>query len=1153
MQISDNQQFVNWVPAHMHSHGSLQDGFSKPKDIVKCCKEYGFKAAALTDHGSLNQIVPFFCECKKAGIKPLLGIEFYVADQSVKIKSPENRHLSHLVVIAKNLKGWKNLVKLVSESNKPENYYYKPRVDYELLKEYLGDDAVCVINGHPGSELGEKLFSSNEVYRTKSVEDAKKYLHVDWESRVINCIEKNIDTFGINNFFVEIQLIDQENLPMSKLAAECLREVVKKSNGRYRSTCTGDSHYTFKKDCELQRILLASNLGLTLPKIREKMRKGEDVPLGTFFISDNYHIPTFEEMQALHTEEELNNSVLLANMCEEYDILSKPKLPHFECPDGLTEIEFLAKLCEEGWNKKLKGSDKIKDTEQEKKYRARLDEELDVIDRANLSGYFLIVWDIINFCRSQNYMEPTGRGSSAGCLTSYLVGINTVDPIPYDLLFERFYDDSRAGSLPDIDIDMPSHGREKVIQYIVDKYGSDKVSQMATFGSLMGRSALKEVLRIEDAASFIEMNEITEWIPDQAQIADELEQTGEESIIRWALTNRASKLEKWCTLNPDGTLDGPLAEYFAKAIAIEGTHKSQGKHPAGVIISSEPLAECCPMVRDKEGEPVAGFEMGDLESLGLVKFDCLGVNVMDKLMDIKPYLPVGKNMEDLEDYETWRTLSNGDVKGVFQLELQKRWTKRLKPENIHHLAALVAIIRPGVVEAIEDGKSMTQHYIDRKNGEEEVPPIHPVIDPLVAGTYGVLVAQEQAMKMCKVIAGFTLKQANSLRKAAGKKDTALMAKVKVEFLEGCKKTQLVPEEISDKMFDWIQKSQRYSFNFSHSYSYAINSYYTAYCKTHAPLKFFEVYLNHSSNKPDTMEEIKELVHDARLHKIEITRPSLTNFFKDFFLDKEKNSISYGFGHIKDVGATESKKLLALHKSIGPDFANLGWIEILLKFRKINSKAMKALIASGALNGPNNTNSRNSMIYEYDSFKLLTDKEVEFIEKSYDSSKSLLFHMNLLINNHKINSNRLVNVMGIKKSLENPMYQLIDSSGWIAQTEKFYMGICLSPIQVMGGDTSIIDASCQEIIMGNVRGSATLGVTVNEVKEHTVKRGKTVGQQMAFVTGDDGTGELNNIVVFPDAFKNARTLLIPGNFVIISGKVQTKDGESSFIAEEVIQV
>ena len=798
-------EFVPWVPLHQHSNLSLLDGFSVPKDIAKTCASYGYRAAAITDHRNVAAHVKFFKACKDAGIKPILGCEFDISDDLSTVRTAANRSTNHLVVLCKNLAGWYEMLRAVSKTNDPNSFYYKARISLEECKEFLSSGNHIAISGHAGSTICDILFTSTSVYRSKSEEQARTFLREDWETVLEQHIQKHIDVFGKENFFLEIQLIDKEHLPMTSVTAECLRYMSQKLN--IKTVATADSHYVRKSDAIYQRILLCSNLGRTLPGVMRDIQNGKDVPLGTFFVSDNYHIPTYAEMQALHTQEELENAVLIADMCEEYDILSTPQLPKFDCPNGISEIEYVKQLCREGW-KKLpfkKQKDQV--------YIDRVKEELQVIEEANLAGYFLIVWDIIRFCKSKNWKTGVGRGSASSCLISYLIGITGIDPIPYNLLFSRFYNSGRKGTLPDIDLDIPSQHRDEIIQYIKTKYGEDKVSQMATFSSLMGKSALKEVLRIEDVVTPAEANEITEHIPDKAEIADELENMEDASIIKWALIHRANKLSQWCTIDEDDNLSGPLAGSFYRAIQIEGCYKSQGKHPAGVIISYRPLQEICPIVRDKDGAPIAGLEMGDLEALGHVKFDILGVSILDKLMDIIPHLPEGCNVENLEDKATWQTFADGDVKGIFQLEKQKRWVKKLKPENIHHLAALVSIIRPGCQESLgEDGVSMTQHYIDRKNGEEEVPSIHEVVDKTLKDTYGVLVYQETAMLLSRDVAGFTLDEADELRKAIGKKRTDVMAKVKDKFFKGSSKVSVASEEITKKIFDWIEKAQRYSFN-----------------------------------------------------------------------------------------------------------------------------------------------------------------------------------------------------------------------------------------------------------------------------------------------------------------------------------------------------
>ena len=384
----------------------------------------------------------------------------------------------------------------------------------------------------------------------------------------------------------------------------------------------------------------------TLRKVQDKLDNAEDVGLGSFFRSDRYHIPTEEEIQQINTEAEIHNTKLVSDMCETYDILGKPMLPKFACPDGLSEDNYLRHLCRQGWKEKLSSLNKVSDPLVSELYANRIKEELSVIQNADLSGYFLIVRDIVDHVKERNWLPGPGRGSAAGCLVSYLVGITRVDPIEYGLIFERFYNAGRNTddhiSLPDIDIDVPASKREGVINYMRKKYGRENVGQMVTFGRMQGRTALKEVLRVHDACTFDEMNQITKNIPSEAEISDQLQGMENPSIIKWALTYQPEQLKDWCRLEDDGSFGGELGKLFEQAVRLEGTYKSQGKHGAGVVISSENLSEVCPMVREKRGsEKIAGLEMEDLESMGHVKFDILGISLLDKIIGISNQLSTG--------------------------------------------------------------------------------------------------------------------------------------------------------------------------------------------------------------------------------------------------------------------------------------------------------------------------------------------------------------------------------------------------------------------------------------------------------------------------------------------------------------------------------
>ena len=620
---------MNYIPLHCHSMFSLLDGLSKPEQMAERCKEIAASACALTDHGNIAGAIKFYTAMKKAGIKPILGCELYICKSNPALREKENRELSHFLILAKNYDGWKDLIRIVSESNKPENYYHKPRLDLETLSK-LDNGNTIVITGHLGSTLADEILDG---YKLKP----------DWKTLGINHVEYLKNKFA--HVFLEAQLIDKDNLSIQEDLTNAIREIGRVTNTKV--ICTPDAHYCKKEDAVDQRILLCNNLKTTFPEISRKLSNGQDVPMGCFFTSDNYHIPSQEEMRALHTQEELENTNFVANLIEEYDILSKPKLPPFDCPKGFDDAEYLRELCRKGWKEKIAN---VIPKEEHQKYVDRIKYELDVLQGANLSSYFLIVQDIVNYVRKNGWLPGPGRGSAAGCLVSYLIGITSIDPIKYNLIFDRFYNAGRNTkdriSMPDIDVDVPINKRELIISYIKEKYGYDKVSQMVTFNTIKGRGALKDVLRVYGNISFEEMNLITKNIPDEAKIADELqemkEETGEASIIRWALENNEDKLKEWCYIDENGELQGPLAKRFEQAIRLEGTKSNQSKHAAGIAISSEPLDQLCPMVYDsKNSQLIAGMEMQDLESIGIIKFDILGVAMLDKIMTIQDLLIEG--------------------------------------------------------------------------------------------------------------------------------------------------------------------------------------------------------------------------------------------------------------------------------------------------------------------------------------------------------------------------------------------------------------------------------------------------------------------------------------------------------------------------------
>ena len=611
----------HYTPLHLHTHYSLLDGLSKPEDVAKRCHKLNMTSCAVTDHGSISGCINFFQTMKHNNIKPILGVELYISDQDSNIQSKENRKLSHMLLLSKNLDGWKNLIEIVSESNRPDNYYYKPRLDIEKLKDRLSQGNIIGMSGHPGSYLANKIYKEDQFVSDSQIEKEVGELS---------------EIFGKDNFFVEVQLMDQENEYQQTIGKK-LRDIC--NLNKIPKISSIDSHYCERYDAVDQRILLCSNLKMTLPQVASKLSAGESFGLDSFFKSDSYHLLSHEEMNEVNAEDEIDNTNLVDNMCEDYDILETPNLPDFKCPEGYDPAQYLRQLCRDGWKNKIVNN---VDKELHSQYVDRIKYELDVLQGADLSSYFLIVQDIVNHVREQKWLPGPGRGSAAGCLVSYLIGITAIDPIKYDLIFERFYNAGRNTggrvSMPDIDVDVPMDQRENIIDYIKNTYGQDKVSQMITYNTLKGRGSLKEVLRVYSNISFEEMNQITKHIPDEAKIADELQEMKDSSIIKWALENNPKPLKDWCHLKDD-KLVGTLAKRFEQAIRLEGTKCNQSKHAAGIAISQSSLSSICPMIYDtKTKKNIAGLEMNDLESIGVVKFDILGIGLLDKMMSVQSLL-----------------------------------------------------------------------------------------------------------------------------------------------------------------------------------------------------------------------------------------------------------------------------------------------------------------------------------------------------------------------------------------------------------------------------------------------------------------------------------------------------------------------------------
>lgn len=616
-----------WFPLHNHSHFSLLRGLSKPDQIIERLRECGYSGAGLTDYSSVSGCPEFLKELKKAKLKPILGCEFSFAE-------------GRCCALAKNLRGWKALIKGSSASNNP---------NVEFDESGLAGDSLIVFSGYLGSTLANACFVDPALaYRLKSYEEVREAVRPTWKESVCGVIARYKKLFG-ENFYIAIQLVDQENLPAELVVARILRHCAKLTNTP--KVATANSHYPSREDVIDQRVLLCSAFESTFGQVGRSLESDKNIELGAFFGSSNYGIPDPKEITELHKDcpDELENSLRIAESCEAYEVSNKPLLPRFECPGGASPDDYLRSLCEQGFAEK-----RSKFYKPEAVYRERLERELSVITKAELSSYFLIVHDYIQYAtKSLRVKVGKGRGSASGCLVSYLTGITKgIDPIRFNLLFERFYSDARNSpghiALPDIDTDFPKSAREKVIEYVRDKYGRDRVAQISTFNKIKGRGALKDVLRAwDDNLSFDERNKITSFIPDESKISDQLqameEEFGESSIIRWALEHNADELKDWCWIDESGQLQGPLAQRFEQAIRLEGTNRNRSRHASGVVICSEPLADVAPMVFDKPtGEMTIYVDMKQAELLGLLKFDILGLRNLDCVQTAENFIRTGR-------------------------------------------------------------------------------------------------------------------------------------------------------------------------------------------------------------------------------------------------------------------------------------------------------------------------------------------------------------------------------------------------------------------------------------------------------------------------------------------------------------------------------
>ncbi len=866
---------------HVHSHYSLLDGLAKIDDIIRRAKELGMDSIALTDHGNLYGAIEFYKKAKKAGIKPIIGIEAYIAPHGIQNKRPKvDDERFHLTLLAKNIMGWKNLIQLVTTSYL-EGFYYKPRMDKELLKNH--SEGIICLSGCFSGEL-QKLLKS------KRIEEAEKL--VEWYISVFH-----------EDFYLETQPHTKETL-----------EDLKKLSQKYNVPIVGtqDAHYMKEEDKTAHEILLAVQTGGRLDDPDRMTLKNYDISL-----------PSGEKMAELLKDipEAIENTKKVAEKCDLEIELGKVHLPKYPLPEGETSsFKYLKKLIEERTHDRYKNIDET--------VKTRIEMELGVIEKTGFADYFLIVQDFINWAKLHGIVVGPGRGSAAGSIVSYILGITNIDPLRYDLLFERFLNPDRI-QVPDIDIDFTDTRRDEVLAYVREKYGNDHVAQIITFGTMAARAAIRDTGRAL-GFSYGFCDKIAKLIPFNPT----------QGMKEGWLIQCMRDVEELKTLYET---DKEAKRLLDSALKLEGVVRHASVHACGTVISPKPLTEYMPLQKAPQGEDtvITQFEMHSVESLGILKMDFLGLKnltiIEQTIRLVKELHDIDINIDSipLDDKKTFELLQKGEATGVFQLESSgmRRYLKELKPSELEDIVAMVALYRPGPMELIPN-------YIARKHGKERVTYLHPKLEPILKSTYGVGIYQEQMMRIARDLAGYTLAEADTLRKAIGKKIKDLLEEQHIKLVEGMINHGIDPRT-AKAIWELFPPFARYGFNRSHAVCYAMISYETAYLKAHYPIEFNASLLNVSGTD---VERINFLVSEAKHLGIHVLPPDI-NLSSEVFTP-DGNSIRFGLLSIKNLGVNIAHEIIEERARGGP-YEDLSDFLHRIHHRDLNKKSLESLIKSGA--------------------------------------------------------------------------------------------------------------------------------------------------------------------------------------------------------------
>ena len=1067
---------MSFVHLHLHSQYSLLDGAIRLDDLVKKVKEQGMPAVAVTDHGCMFGAIEFYTKCKAEGIKPIIGAELYIAPGSRSQKDgggADGVSNFHIVLLCMNLQGYKNLSYLTSAGFK-EGFYYKPRIDKDLLAQHsegLIAMSACL--------KGEVAWLCGRGRMDEAAAAAKWYADIFPDRYYIELQENTLPEQDLVNQKL-LQLAEELNLPL---------------------VATNDCHYLNQDDAKAHEVLLCIQTGKTM-----------NDPNRMQFSANEFYVKSPEEMQAAfhYAPQAVANTLAIADRCDvkfSFDTYHFPKIDQI---DGRSLDELLEDEALKGLESRFAAIRKKKpafSSQDEEAYRKRLRIELDCIKQMGFPGYFLIVADFINWAKDQGIPVGPGRGSAAGSLVAYAIRITDIDPLPYNLLFERFLNPERI-SMPDIDVDFCTDRRDEVIQYVNEKYGRDKVCQIITFGTMAARGVLRDVGRALDM-SYGDVDKIAKLVPEVLGIT------------------LKKALEQEPKLGDMAAADPKVSELLEIALRLEGLARHASTHAAGVVVAPETMEEFCPVYKDqKTGVINTQYSMKYVEKIGLVKFDFLGLKNLTVIDNAVKLIRAGKDpgfdiaMLDDDDADSYKLISEGNTTGVFQLESSgiREMLRDLQPSCFEDVIAACALYRPGPLNS-----GMVKDFIERKHGRKKVVFDLPELEPILKDTYGVIVYQEQVMQISRTLAGYSLGQADLLRRAMGKKDASVMAKEKIPFLEGAKQ-QGIDLKKAEAIFDLMAMFAEYGFNKSHSAAYALIAYQTAYLKTHYPVEFMAALLTEDMGNTD---KVVKNIYDCREMGIDLLPPDINE--SDLSFRVTGKSIRFGLGAIKNVG--ESAILSIIEARQEGRFTDIFNFCERVDLRKVNKRVMEALVKSGAFDS---TGEKRSIL-----FAVLEDAAAygQRIQDERGSAQVSLFGTAELANGNG-----------------NGACRLPDIREWDDKTrlnfEKESLGFYITghPLGRYQADmkrfSSHDTASISEL---SDKTEVRLCGVVSAYKEHITKR----GDRMAFVTIEDLVGSVE-VIVLSRIFATVAELLKSDEPLLVSGAFE-KGEKSNKIAATSVQL